>query len=218
MRGFHDLYCIKKYGFSQAGCPFRIGSATKEMTTFEIEQRYRKRFETSNDYMTQIKSTYGDISFNSLKIALADKGFHINDISFDKNYNLVDESGEYNQLAELLSDRNNLHMIFVKFRGIDKTSMSERNDFGRKSIINSYYEMKTRLQAENICTVDTTQRPRKETYLFDMDAVDEALINAFIHNDWSISEPLICMFSDRLEILSHGGLPHSQTIDNFFGD
>lgn len=75
--------------------------------------------------------------------------------------------------------------------------------------------MKTRLQAENVCMVDTTVRPRKETYLYDMDAVDEAIINAFVYNDWNISEPLFCMFDDRLEILSYGGMPYSQTKERF---
>lgn len=101
-------------------------------------------------------------------------------------------------------------------RGKNKTSMSERKDFGRQSVINSYFALKTRLQAENVCMVDTTVRPRKETYLYDMDAVDEAIINAFVHNDWNISEPLFCMFDDRLEILSYGGMPYSQTKERFF--
>ena len=59
MRGFHSLYCIKKYGFSQAGCPVRIGSTTKEMPVTEIEMRYKKRFESSNDYMTKRRAAYG---------------------------------------------------------------------------------------------------------------------------------------------------------------
>ena len=62
---------------------------------------------------------------------------------------------------------------------------------------------------------DTSVRPRKDTYLYDMDAVDEAIINAIVHNDWSITEPLISLFEDRLEIISHGGLPFGQTKEQF---
>lgn len=141
---------IKKYGFSQVGCPVRIGSTTKEMPVMEIEMRYKKRFESSNDYMTKRRAAYGGITFASLKIALSTKGFHINDESFAINYNLLMENGEYNQLAELLSDKNNLHIIFAKFRGKDKTSMSERNDFGRQSVINSYFALKTRLHGISV--------------------------------------------------------------------
>lgn len=44
MRGWNYLgRSIKKYGFSQGGCPVRIGSTTKEMPVMEIEMRYKKR-------------------------------------------------------------------------------------------------------------------------------------------------------------------------------
>lgn len=62
-------------------------------------------------------------------------------------------------------------------------------------------------QAENISISDTTIRPRKDIFLFDYDCVNEAVLNALVHNDWTITEPQISMFKDRLEILSHGGLP-----------
>lgn len=33
-----------------------------------------------------------------------------------------------------------------------------------------------------------------------------AILNILVHNDWTITEPHISMFHDRLEILSHEGL------------
>lgn len=48
-KGLHSLYCIKKYGYSQSGCPIRIGTSCKELSVEEINLRYQKRFETSND-------------------------------------------------------------------------------------------------------------------------------------------------------------------------
>ncbi|OPZ45527.1 MAG: Divergent AAA domain protein [Bacteroidetes bacterium ADurb.BinA104] len=214
-KGFFPIYCVKKYGFSQAGCPIRIGSSCKEMTPTQIQVRYQKRFESSKDYMTAIPAKYGDISFNTLQIALSNQGYHINKHAFEINYNLRNKDNDYNLLAELLSDQNMISLIIVKFRGKDKSSISERTDLGRTSLITAYYNMKNRLIAENICMSDTTIRPRKDTYLYDIDAVDEALINALVHNDWSISEPLVSMFDDRLEILSLGGLPYKQTREQF---
>ena len=43
--------------------------------------------------------------------------------------------------------------------------------------------LKDRLIAENICVTDTTVRPRVDEYLFDIDCVNEALVNAIVHND-----------------------------------
>lgn len=79
-----------------------------------------------------------------------------------------------------------------------------------------YEKIKARLSAENICISDTTVRPRKDRYLFDYDAVNEAVLNALVHNDWTITEPQISVFSDRMEILSHGGLPNGMAIEDFY--
>ena len=49
-----------------------------------------------------------------------------------------------------------------------------------------------------------------------MDAVNEALVNAIVHNDYRITDPQVALFHNRLEILSHGGLPYGLTKDEFF--
>lgn len=82
--------------------------------------------------------------------------------------------------------------------------------------LTTYEKIKNRLIAENICISDTTVRPRKDIYLFDFNCVNEALINSLVHNDWTITEPQISMFSDRLEILSHGGLTNGMTKEQFY--
>lgn len=140
----------------------------------------------------------------------------MDDKSFETNLNLRNEAGEYNLLAELLSDKNNIPFIFVKFQGQSKASISERSGYGYGCILTTYGNIKNRLQAENICISDTKVRPRKDTYLFDFDCVNEAILNALVHNDWTITEPQISMFNDRLDILSHGGLPNGMTKEQFF--
>ena len=77
-------------------------------------------------------------------------------------------------------------------------------------------KIKNRLIAENICVSDTTVRPRVDKFLYDIDCVNEAVMNALVHNDWTITEPQISMFSNRIEVLSHGGLPNGMTKKQFF--
>lgn len=214
-KGPSGIYCIKKYGYSTTGCLMRIGSTNREMTTTQIRVRYEKTF-ADNEKMLIVPSKYGDISFRTLKVYYSEKGLHLDDSSFEVNMNLRTDSGRYNLLAELLSDRNDIPLIFVKFRGLDKSSISERNDYGHTCILLAYEKIKNRLISENICTTDTTVRPRKDTYLYDMDCVDEAVINAIVHNDWTQTEPLFSMFEDRIEIFSHGGLPNGLTKELFF--
>ena len=90
----------------------------------EIETRYKERFESSKDFITRRPASYVDITFMSLKLVLSTKDFHINDQSFAINYNLLMENGKYNQLAELLSNRNNLlKKEYIKREGSNKVGV-----------------------------------------------------------------------------------------------
>ena len=214
-KGKSHIYCQKKYGFSSTGCTIRIGTTCKEMTPEQIKIRYEQKF-IDREYMIKKKSNSKELSFRELKIYYSEKGYHLEDKTLESNLNLRNETGEYNLLAELLSDKNNIPFIFVKFQGKNKASISERSDYGYGCLLTTYSKIKNRLQAENICISNTTVRPRKDTYLFDYDCVNEAILNALVHNDWLVTEPQISMYNDRLEILSHGGLPNGLTKKQFF--
>ncbi|MDO4953470.1 MAG: ATP-binding protein [Synergistaceae bacterium] len=213
-KGFAPLYCIKKYGFSPAGCPIRIATTCKAMSAEEIKTRYERNF-TETDLMLKT-AVSGKFTFNTLKAYYAEHGYHLEEASFADNLKLRTSDGGYNKLAELLADNNMLPLIVVKFRGTDKSSISERNNYGNCSLLFACEKIKNRLAAENVCKSDTTVRPRKDEYLFDLDCAGEAVINALVHNDWNITEPLVSIFSDRIEIISHGGLPRGQTLEMFF--
>jgi predicted HTH transcriptional regulator len=71
----------------------------------------------------------------------------------------------------------------------------------------------------NLIQTDETDRivERKEVPLFDNKAFREAIINAVLHNKWvEGNEPMISIFSDRIEILSRGTLAPAQTMEGFF--
>ena len=71
----------------------------------------------------------------------------------------------------------------------------------------------------NLIQTDERERvvERKEVPLFDNKAFREAVINAVLHNKWvEGNEPMISVFSDRIEILSRGTIPPAQTMEGFF--
>lgn len=214
-KGYSPLYCIKKYGFSPNGCHYRIGTTCKSMTLEMIRNKFEQGL-SNIDAMVLQESYHQDLKFAKLKLLLLESGYHIDDISFERNFKLRTTNGYYNYLAELLADDNTIPFIFVKFKGYDKTVFSERKDYGNQCIILAYEKMKERLSIENISKTITNPRPRRDIYLFDMDAVNEALVNAIVHNDYRITDPQVALFHNRLEILSHGGLPYGLTKDEFF--
>ena len=215
-KGTKSIYCQKKYGFSSIGCTIRIGTTCKEMTPEQIKIRYEMNF-TDSECMLKKRSSLKDLTFRELKICYTEKGFHINTgSSFETNMNLRTPTGEYNLLAELLADRNNIPLIFVKFSGENKAAILQRYDFGYGCLLTSYTKIKNKLIAENSCLTDTTTRLRIDRYLYNIDCVNEVVLNALFHNDWTIMEPQISKFNNRIEILSHGGLPSGMTKKDFF--
>ena len=214
-RGSSPIYCIKKYGFSSLGCPIRVGSTCREMTQEQINNRYKMRF-FNDDLIVNSPTNLRELSFLTLKNYYSNMGYRLNDNTFEANLKLINDKGQYNMMAELLSDDSRFSFIFVKFEGENKASLSQRSNYGNKSILFAYEQMMNRISAENICISDTTIRPRQDEYLFDYNSVNEAVVNSIVHNDWSISEPQISFYRNRLEILSHGGLPHNLSADEFF--
>ncbi len=73
--------------------------------------------------------------------------------------------------------------------------------------------------AINIIQADEKNRisERKDVSLFNYEAFHEAILNAFIHNKWlTLNAPQISIFTDRIEILSHGGLAIDQDEIGFY--
>lgn len=189
-KGYASLYCIKKYGFSSNGCHYRVGTTCKSMTLEMIKQRFESSL-SGIDMMVRRESYYQDMSFSKFKLLLLENGYHIDENSFERNFKLRTNDGAYNYLAELLADENSIPFIFAKFKGKTKATFSERSDYGNQCIILAYEKMMERLKLENICMTITNPRPRRDIYLYDIDAVNEALVNAIIHNDYMISDPQV---------------------------
>lgn len=92
-------------------------------------------------------------------------------------------------------------------------------EFGNDCLLYSLDELLRYGDVLNLIRTDETDRvvERKEVPLFDNKAFREAIINAVLHNLWvEGNEPMISVFSDRIEILSRGTLAPAQTMEGFF--
>ena len=92
-------------------------------------------------------------------------------------------------------------------------------EFGYNCLVYSLDELLRYGDVLNLIQADERQRvvERKEIPLFDNKAFREAMINAVLHNKWTDgNEPMISVFTDRIEILSRGTIPAGQTMEGFF--
>lgn len=140
--------------------------------------------------------------------------------TFKKNLSLYTEDGRYNILAQLLSDDSHIPLRVAIFSGKTKAdNMYSVREFGNQCILYSLDEVLRYGDVLNIIQADESNRvvERKDVPLFENDAFREAVVNAFVHNKWvSGNEPMITVFSDRIEILSRGSLAPEQTMEGFF--
>ncbi len=209
------LYYIRKEGRSATGCFYRDGISSTPMSEAEIERRIENTY-SKKESMVEIVSKQKTFSFAIMKQYYSAKGFHINDETFESNLCLKTSDGEYNYLAELMSDTNRVSIKIAKFKGKDKSFLIEKTEYGYQCLLVAIDRVINRLEAENYAKSTIVGARRIDKRLMDMGSLREALINAMAHNDWFIIEPTVYIFSDRIEILSRGGLPKGETKEMFF--
>ena len=165
-------------------------------------------------------SEYQDLTFNQLITYYGTKGVMLNETNFKNNLHLLTNDGKYNIMAQLLSDNSYIPIRVAIFEGKTKASkLYSVKEFGYKCLLYSLYEVLSYGEILNIPQADENERimERKEIQLFNFDVYREAVINAFLHNEWiNLNEPMITFYSDRIEILSRGTLSPLQTLEGFY--
>ncbi len=210
-----SLFYVKKYGRSSVGCFKRVGTSSRGMSEKEIEFEMRTSFVARTD-ICDIPSRQSEFSFRELSLYYVSKDYHLNESTMEQSLNLKTKEGQYNLLAELLSDKNSVSIKIARFRGKDKSELDEKSEYGYQCLLRAIDRMTDRLEAENYTLSKIEGARRKDKRLMDMSSLREAFINAIAHNDWTICPPAVYVFCDRIEIFSYGGLPLGQTKEMFF--
>ncbi len=199
----------------------RIGSSRENLRRFPEKESYL--FDILRHGKPTIENTpseYQDLTFEKLLIYYGAKGVRLNPDTFRKNLSFYTEDGKYNILAQLLSDNSHMPLRVAIFSGKSKAdTMISVREFGYQCLLYTLDDVLRYGDVLNIIQADETKRvvERKDVPLFENAAFREAVINAFVHNLWVTgNEPMITVFSDRIEILSRGTLDEEQTMEGFF--
>ena len=212
--GVEKPYYIKRKGMSESGCFIRIGNSSHPMTKSMIEDLFIRRVRKS---IANIESKRQDLTFRQLKICYEERGMPLND-NFPKTLDLLTGSGKFNYDAFLLADENSASIRVAKYWGEDKADLRENEEYGYCSLIKSVQSVLDKFELENITRSEITSGQRIDSPLVDKVALREAIINAFVHNDYSSEDtPLFEIFSDKFVITSYGGLIDGLSREEFFG-
>ncbi len=199
----------------------RIGSAKSNLKDYpKREIQLFKILSSKDDDIQSIPSKYQDLTFTKLFGYYGSKGIVLNKNTFIKNLGLKTDENEFNLLAQLLSDNSHFPLRVSIFEGKTKGSnLFSVREFGNNCLLYTLEDILRYGDVLNLIQADEKDRivERKEVALFDSKAFREAVINAILHNKWAEgNEPMISVFSDRIEILSRGTLPPTQTMEGFF--
>lgn len=199
----------------------RIGSSKENLKKYpERESRLFSILTFGLPTINNTPSEYQDLTFNQLITYYGTQGIILNNENFKTNLHLLTSDGKYNIMAQLLSDNSHVPIRVAIFEGKTKASnLYSVKEFGYKCLLYSLYEVLNYGEILNIPQADEKERimERKEISLFDFDVYREAIINAFLHNEWiNLNEPMITFYSDRIEILSRGTLSPLQTLEGFY--
>lgn len=201
--GTEKPYYLKEKGMTSEGCFIRNGSRIEQMTNSMIEKAFARR---TRNTLSVITSPRQDLTFEQLKIYYQEHGKILND-QFASSLNFLTEEKKYNLNAYLFADQNDITIKVAKFAGTDKTELIENEEYGFCSIIKACKTVLEKLNLENKTLAKITYPFRQEKRLIDPDSLREAIINAFVHNDYSdLMSPAFYIYSDSLEIVSYGGL------------
>jgi predicted HTH transcriptional regulator len=210
--GMQRPYYIRQRGMAEDGCFIRVGSASQPMSEQMIERLLAKRQTAS---LQILPSPRNNLTFRQLKIYYEEKGLAVTD-EFLRNLDLANDDGSLNYAAYLLADINGVSIKVAKYSGTDKYDLLENEEYGNRCLLTATHRVLERLEAENHTLAKIAYPTRIEKPLVDKTALREAVINAIVHNDYSLAVPLVEIFSDRIVVTSAGGLVEGLSPEDFF--
>ena len=199
----------------------RIGSSKANLKDYpEREKKLFRILDQGIDTIENTPAQYQKLTFRKLFGYYGSKGIVLREETFEDNLGLRTGDGEYNLMAQLLSDNSHMPLRVSIFTGPTKGSnLYSVREFGNDCLLYTLDELLRYGDVLNIIQADERNRvvERKDVPLFDDKAFREAIINAILHNAWvEGNEPMVTVYSDRIEILSRGTLAPNQTLEGFY--
>ena len=202
---------------------FRIGSSKEKINKFpEWELKLNTTLQEGFPTIVNVAAPdYAqDLTFEKLFMYYAAKGISLKLDSFERSLKLINKNGQYNVMAYILSDQNSIPVRVSIFSGQNKAEkLFSVKEFGNQSLISVIDRIIDYSDSINITRAieHFDKGYREDLPLFNQECFNEALKNAFIHNNWLRRvSPMITFYNDRVEIISFSRLAPRQTIEGFY--
>jgi len=209
-RGTSRPYYLHGKGVRPEGVYVRQGASSVPASETMILNMIK---ETSGDRYEDGRSINQQLSFDKTA-----EYFKKKNVKFGENQkrslNMISEDGTYSNLGMLLSDQCVHTIKMAVFDGSKKSVFRDRRELTGSLLTQleeayAYIDQfnRTRAEFEGLDRIDNRDYPPE--------ALREALLNAIVHRDYSISgSTLISIFDDRIEMVTIGGLVRGISFDD----
>ena len=154
--------------------------------------------------LSTYESNYHNLTFTKLLTYCAGRGMALKEDTFEKELDFKTEKGKYNLLAQLFSDNYDIS-VKINFYSTETKgdSLFKTKEIRENCLILSLDKVLQYGDVINLIQVDERNRimERKDVPLFDINAFNEFVFDAFAFNDWTRGKvPIISIFNNRIEI------------------
>lgn len=205
--GINCPYYLKSKGPVPSGTYTRLGASNQQMSEPDIVAMIgrfaRNRYE-------ELLSTEENLTFSYLKEFLRQNDLPWNPV----NLRLQQTTGEYTNLGMILSDQNPYQLKIAVFQNDTADVFLNKMEL-QGSLLKQVNEAFDIVNRYNRTSARIEGLQRKETRDYPPISLREAIVNAAVHRDYSLSAPIIInVFSEQIEIVSGGGLMKGMTLDD----
>lgn len=207
-RGTDAPYYLADKGMKPSGVFIRVGTSTVQASEAHIRNMIKL---SDKEGFTELRSLEQSLTFTVAEKVFKDAGIAFGEAQ-KVMLGLIDTDGQYTNLGLLLSDQCEHTIKLAVFEGTTKAVFRDRKEFFG-SLFKQLADVTEYVNLINKVHATFRGLQRIDSYDYPPVAIREALLNAIVHRDYSLSgSTFINIYDDKIEFLSLGGLVYGLNV------
>lgn len=208
-QGTKKPYYLSDKGLKPSGVYVRNGNTSAPVSEDAIRMMIKM---TDGDSFENNRSLIQDLTFTSFNREMALRQLERSQVQM-KNLGVLTGDDIYTNMGLLVSDQCKHAIKFAVFQGTDKLVFKDRKEL-TGSLFDQLTDAFKTIDFYNSTKATFHELLRTDERDYPEDAVREALLNAIVHREYAFSgSTIINLYSDRLEIISLGGLVSGMSLE-----
>lgn len=200
--GSNKPYYLQQKGLKPSGVYVRSGNCSIQSSNEAIKKMI---LSASSENFEDLLSLKTELTFNTLNETFKKKNLPF-DKSKMKSLGIVDKSENFTNLGLILSDQCPMTSKLALFQGTDEMIFLDRVEFSG-SILTQIDDIENYFTRINKVKSNFSGFDRIDNYDYPFSALKEAILNSFVHRDYSTSiSTIIGIYDDRVEIKNYGNI------------